>query len=115
MATRKVTVDTSHLDRDTAQLASGITSGAKRESYFQAVRTSSKIRDLTPVLTGRLRATVGTVDVTGGTGVTYGDGRTVYHFVQNARKRIVRRGTRGARADWYRTLQALAAREVGRV
>lgn len=114
MATSKVILDTSHLERDTRQLANGISSGAKRESYFQAVRTAAKIRDATPVRTGALRSTVGTADVPGGTGVTYGSG-VRYHYVQNARLKIVKRGTRGSRTEWYRTLQTLAGREVGKV
>lgn len=114
MATRKVTVDTSQLEGDTRRLAAGIAQGAKRESYLQAQRTSTKIRDATPVRTGALRSTVGTQDVAGGTGVTYGSGAR-YHYVQNARKKIVKKGTRGSRAEWYRTLQALAEQETSRV
>lgn len=114
MATTKVTVDTSHLEGDTRRLAAGIASGAKRESFFQATRTAAKTRGFTPVRTGALLSTVGTADVPGGTGVTYGSGAR-YHYVQNARQKIVKKGSRGSRTEWFRTLQALAGREVGKV
>ena len=111
---RKIEIDTAGLERDTRQLAAAIASGAKKESYLQAQRTATKTRENTPVRTGALRSTVGTQDVPGGTGVTYGSGAR-YHYVQNARKKIVKKGTRGSRAEWYRTLQALAETETSRV
>lgn len=111
---REVVIDTSHLTRDTRQLTAGLTAGGLTASYNQAVQTAGKLSGLVPVRTGALRSTVAAVAVTGGYGVTYGSGQ-VYHYVQNARLKIVKRGTRGSRAAFYRALQAVAEREVGRV
>lgn len=111
---RKVIVDTSHLTRDTRQLAAGLSAGGLTASYNQSVQTAGKVRDVTPVRTGLLRSTVAAVKVTGGYGVAYGGGLK-YAGPMNNRFKVVRRGTRGSRVAFYRALQALAEREVAKV
>lgn len=122
--TGKVTVDTTALARDTKRLVAGLKSGGYREGRAQADRTAAKVRDYTPVRTGALRSTVGVTPSWvnaarggpggAGWGVTYGSG-VVYHYVQNARLKIVKRGLRGARPEFQRACDRLAAAEIGRL
>ena len=116
--TAKLVLDPTILRRDTARLVQALTSGGYREARDQADRTAGRIRDNTPVLTGALLSTVGVVqaqvDGTRTWGVTYGSGER-YHYVQNARRKIVKKGMRGARTEFRAALGSLAAREVSKV
>ena len=114
----KILLDTKALLRDTKRLAAGLKSGGDHEAHQQAFRTAGKIGANTPVRTGALLATEHVVQTTSkgvpGWGVTYGSG-VRYHYVQNARRKIVKRGMRGCRQEFKRALDALAAREVSKV
>lgn len=122
--TTKVTVDATALLRDSRQLVDRLRTGGMVSAREQADRTAAKIAVNTPVRTGALRSTVGVTQSWvnaarggpggAGWGATYGSGAT-YHYVQNARRKIVKKGMRGCRQEFRRAVQLLTEREVNRV
>lgn len=120
----KVVVDTSHLERDTARLVAGLKAGGPHEAAAQAQRTAARVRAATPVRTGRLRSTVGTVPTfvygrgvgqgPGAWGVTYGGGLPYAGKIERSRH-PVRKGARGSKTEFQRACNEVAERLVGRV
>lgn len=112
--TGKVLIDTSHLQRDTRRLVSGLTSGGDRVAHDQAFRTTGRVGAATPVRTGALVQTVGVKQVAGGWGVTYGGSLPYAGYIEK-RKHPVRKGARGSRTEFRKALELLAGQETRRV
>lgn len=78
----RVELDTSDLVRGMHQLARGLERAGGRVGQQQASRTASDIRAGTPVLTGRLRASVTVVTERDGAAVTYGAGLPYADYIE---------------------------------
>jgi hypothetical protein len=123
--TAKITIDTTGLRRDMGRLTTALGFRGTGEAHAQAERTAERIRAQTPVDTGALLATIGVVATWvaatrrspggDGWGVTYGTGLGRYPWVVNSRQRVVKKGARGARTEFKRALDGVAAEEVNRL
>ncbi len=112
--TQKVTVDTTHLQRDMAQLQAGLERGGDRVAQAQAFRTMGRVAAATPYRTGALFSTVSYTQVQGGWGVTYGGGLPYAGYIEKHRH-PVRKGARGSRTEFRKALEELARTETRRV
>lgn len=109
-----ISVDTASLVRGTRQITIGLRIAATTVPLEQAKRTSGKIAENTPVLTGRLRKTVRPVKVPGGAGVTYG-GTLPYARKIERHDHMVREGIKGTDREFQHAMIAAAELVTGRL
>lgn len=106
------TVDMSGLTRKMARLAAGLDPAGQLAARQTAEATAKKIADATPVLTGRLRSTVGTTSERNGAGVTYGGNLPYANYIDH-RTNAVEDAVKDAQEEFKRTAELAANKVIG--